>query len=65
MEPVDAERARQLSLFRPLGTVPLPCIEPLKDSIATPWRVHWFLVAAPGGKQDQVGGGTINLLVDL
>jgi hypothetical protein len=29
MEPVDAERARQLSLFRPLGTVPLPCSEPL------------------------------------
>lgn len=42
MEPVDAERARQLSLFRPLGTVPLPCSEPLIDLSLPPWRFHWF-----------------------
>ncbi|KAJ5688724.1 hypothetical protein N7462_003116 [Penicillium macrosclerotiorum] len=47
MEPVDAERARQLSLFRPLGTSHFaPGNEPLRPASPSPWRVHWFLVAA-------------------
>lgn len=41
METVDAERARQLSLFRPLGTSHLPA-RPLTLGVAGPWRFHWF-----------------------
>lgn len=42
MEPVDAERARQLSLFRPLGTSHLDGREPLRLASCSPWRVYWF-----------------------
>lgn len=42
---VDAERARQLSLFRPLGTVPTtPPDEPLTPVAGAPWRDDWMWI---------------------
>ena len=42
---VDAGRARQLSLFRPLGTVPTtPPDEPLTPVAGAPWRDDWMWI---------------------